>query len=160
MLPKNEEGFEKYKKWAKFWLKQSNVIWTNVWIGGQSVLGDKYGAIHWYPEPSGIYDMEDPETGEILTNEINKAYINPEDHTYQKLVQICMMLDTYYWGENMIIRFQKCKRKFIGRVLCEFPSLPRIHIKGLCKENTMDRDYQLMAPEPTQGKKNTNETRK
>ena len=96
MLPKDEKGFEKYKKWAKFWLKKSNVFGTNVWIGGQSVLGDKYGASHWYPEPSGIYDMEDPETGEILTNEINKAYINPEDHTYQKLVQICMMLDTYY----------------------------------------------------------------
>ena len=58
----------------------------------------------------------------------------------------------------MIIRFQKCKRKFNGRVLCEFPSLPRIHIKGFCKDNTIDRDYQLMAPEPTQGKK-TNQTR-
>ena len=44
--------------------------------------------------------MEDPETGEILTNEINKAYINPEDHTYQKLVQICMALDTYYWRKH------------------------------------------------------------
>ena len=95
MLPQDEQGFQKLQEWAKFWHKKSNVSWVGVWIGGRSILGDKYGASHWYPEPSGIYDMEDPETGEIITNDINKAYINPEDHTYQKLVHICMFYDSY-----------------------------------------------------------------
>ena len=140
----------------KILVEKNDVMRTHVWIGGQSVLGDKYGASHC----TGIQNQ-----GEFMIWKILRLgkYLPMKSTKLISTQKITLIKNQcrYVWrwihtiGENMIIRFQKCKRKFIGRVLCEFPSLPRIHIKGLCKENTMDRDYQLMAPEPTQGNTST-----
>ena len=57
----------------------------------------------------------------------------------------------YIDGKNPDYQFQKCKRKIVGRVLCEFHKLPEIHVKGLCEESQIDRNFQLI--DPTSGER-------
>ena len=95
MIPKDIAGTEKLDKVLRDYFAKCNVteqVWLTAWVGGISILGDKYGAEHWYPEKDGLYDFEDPDTGEVLTNEVNKKYFTErEGHTYQKLVHIYVL---------------------------------------------------------------------
>ena len=116
-------------------------------------MDDKYGASHWYPD-KGRYDFIDPETGEILTNAEIKKVMRPESHTYQKLVHICAYVTNDPGKHPYKLSLQKCKRKVVGRVLCEFESTPVIRIKGLCSKSPIDRDFQLIDPTIGEGKIN------
>ena len=76
---------------------KSNITETiRAWVGGISRVGDKYGASHWWTEPSGIYDIVEPDIGELLTNDVNKELFYKEVHTYQKVVNMCV----HFW-KNM-----------------------------------------------------------
>ena len=93
LLPATVTGIENLNdRVHHFRLKANVTSGTKVWIGGSTFLGDKYGAFHTYPEPTGIWDIEDPETGKILTNEVNKKFIQKEIVTYHKLVRLCLRM--------------------------------------------------------------------
>ena len=123
----------------------------DAWIGGMVNLGDKYGASHWWPAPDGIYGFEDPDTGRVLTNEVNKKFFQREVATYQKLVNLCASITMHISGKDPSYIVHKCKRKVIGRVLCEFDKHPVIIVKGLCAESRIDRSFQLINPSLGEG---------
>ena len=58
---------------------------------------------------------------------------------------------TFQSSKKKCVRPQKCKRKLIGRVMCEFESKPFIRIKGLCQQSTIDRDFVLIEPKLGEG---------
>ena len=62
------------------------------------------------------------------------------------LVNVCAHMTMYIDGRDPDFTYQKCKRKIIGRVICEFAKFPNIHIKGLCEESKIDRSFQLIDP--------------
>ena len=151
MFPKNRTRAEQLINYLHYFQEKSNLTGgTWAWVDGISSLGEHYGASHWYPQ-QGRYEMKDPDTGDILTNEDNKEFIRPESHTYQKLVYICAAFSTLkgYLPYRLIL--QKCKRKIVGRVLCEFETTPVIRIKGLCKQSRIDREFQLIEPNIGEG---------
>ena len=156
-LPRNAEELEVLHEAGKKFNDMTNTSGSRIWIGGRTKLGDKYGASHWYPEnPSGVYAVEDPETGENLLNEENLAWFKKDHHTYQKLVHLCVIFLNYNDrredNDPLVLFWQKCTRKFVGRVFCEFTNRPTLHIKGLCKDSPIDRNFQLIDPQPGQGK--------
>ena len=100
------------------------------------------------------YLMIDPESGKILTNEENRELMRPDIHTYQKLVNLCAHMTYNPDHAPYNIAVQKCSRQIIGRVLCEFDTTPVIRIKGLCKQSSMDRYFQLIEPKIGEGNYN------
>ena len=88
----------------------------------------------------------------ILTNEVNREFFHKEPHTYQKLVNLCVQATMYADGKEPTYHFQKCKRKILGRIVCEFEKFPIIHVKGLCEESPIDRNFQLIDPNFGEGK--------
>ena len=119
------------------------------WIGGLSDISESYGKPHWSP-PMGLYDMKHPETGQPLINEENRKSIHREGHSYEILENVCFVVAVRI-GEDPMLHFQKCKRKLIGRVMCEFESKPLIRIKGLCQQSPIDRDFVLIEPKLGEG---------
>lgn len=117
--------------------------------GGGWVGGEGSGSPHWFPD-KGIFAFVDPETGESLITEENDKFITKAKHSYQVLEDIC--LHCCGPGERLIkCNWQKCKRKRIERVLCEFETTPAIRIKGLCKQSPINRDFQLVETNPEKG---------
>ena len=119
------------------------------WVGGVSKVGKDSESPHWFPD-KGLYSFVDPETGEELINKENMEFIAKAIHSYQILEDICLHCGP---GKTAIkCNWQKCKRKLVGRVLCEFESIPAIKIKGLCKQSPIDRDFILIDPKQYEGK--------
>ena len=117
------------------------------WVGGVSKRGEGSEAPHWFPD-RGIFDFIDPETGEDLITDDNKKFIAMAIHSYQILEDICLHCSGI---TNLECNWQKCKRKLVGRILCEFDQTPAIRIKGLCKHSPIDRDFLLIEPAPDEG---------
>ena len=155
MFPESLEELEKVDSYLRSYAEKTNYSGNaiNAWVGGVSSLTESIGKSHWYPN-LGIYDILHPETGSLLLNEVNKHFIIKDGHTYQKLAHICLLIN-YRPDREGPSKFhhQKCKRKIIGRVLCEFKASPIIRIKGLCQQSTIDRDFLLIDPKLGEGKR-------
>ena len=125
---------------------------SNLWafVGGRTRLGEHLDALRWFPESTGIYDFEDPETGKLLITDENREIINRDDHTYQKMKDLCISIVDVIKDFN--IMWVKCTRKIVGRIFCEFDEHPNIKIKGLCDQSSIDRAYQLIDPTIGEGK--------
>ena len=68
LIPSDIPGIENFDAILRVHFEKCNVTKhqperTSVWIGGLSVLGEKFGAEHWWPEPDGLFDLEDPDSG-------------------------------------------------------------------------------------------------
>ena len=87
-----------------------------------------------------------------MITEENKKFIYRDGHSYEKQTQTCVAHCSRGGIKNPYYGFQKCKRKLIGRVMCEFESSPFIRIKGLCQQSTIDRDFYLIEPKLGEGK--------
>ena len=143
-LPADEEGFQRIREVIKeFSMKNNDSEAFLTYLGGRARLGDKLGSSHWYPlEPFGIYDFEDHNTGELLSNDINREYMDPGPCSYHKLPYICL---AYHSTDNKM-QWHPCGREIFGRIFCEFKQLPKMRIKGLCEESLIDRTFQLIDP--------------
>ena len=63
-LPATIAGMKNLDNRVRHFALKANVSSrVQAWIKGVTYLGEKYGAFHTYPEPTGIWDIEDPETG-------------------------------------------------------------------------------------------------
>ena len=154
MLPTTIERIEMLLSYLRYYQKKTNHSKPiEAWVGGVSKLDEQYGTSHWYP-PNGRYLLIDPKSGKILTNEENRELMRPDIHTYQKLVNLCAHMTYNPDHAPYNIAVQKCSRQIIGRVLCEFDTTPVIRIKGLCKQSSMDRYFQLIEPKIGEGNYN------
>ena len=150
LLPPNEEGMLKLLNILQDYRNKTNSPQLASFVGGRTQLGEHLNALRWFPESTGIYDFEDPETGKLLITDENREIINRDDHTYQKLKDLCICIADAI--KNFHIMWQKCTRKVIGRIFCEFDEHPNIKIKGLCDQSSIDRAYQLIDPTIGEGK--------
>ena len=149
-LPTDEDGLKSMAIVGKQFLKKTNVSSFSAWIGGNSRIHETNRRAHWYPEPSGIYDFEDPVTGKILTNDLNRKYIVRQYATYESPETMCLMVVADL-DKDIRFEWQACSRKFAGRMVCEFEKMPFFRIKGLCAKSPIDRMFQLIDPRPGQG---------
>ena len=135
---------------TSFDAKTNSSSWA--WVGGVSKGGEGSDVPHWSPD-EGIYDFVNPETGQTLINEENKEHIGMDGHSYQQLVENCLVCSSNKENDPPVrCGWQKCNRKYTGRVYCEFDSTPAIKIKGLCKKSLIDRDFQLIEPKINEGR--------
>ena len=149
LLPATKEGLNQLADYFKSFGKKSNLTEVGGWMGGVSKL-DSQDA-HPYPD-KGVYDFVDRETGQSLINEENRKFMKREIISYQILEDICMNCYTPSSNDDLNCAWQKCSRKQVGRVICEFTSTPAIRIKGLCSQAPIDKDFLLMEPKPNEGK--------
>ena len=94
LFPTNGTRIEELVNYLTFFAEKTNLTsGVEAWVSGVSKLDDKYGSSHWYP-PGGVYELIDPENGNLLLNDENRKLILPDGHTYQKLVHICPHITT------------------------------------------------------------------
>ena len=157
IIPSDEAGFRYLDMMLHNFEAKTNITlmkWSTLWIGGRAKIPEEEIA-HYYPEPSGVFAVYDPDSGDNLMTKENERFFAPIKESYHMMVEMCpvFQMTTNPDKEDPKIHWQKCSRKgYFGRIFCEFPKFPSIHIKGLCKESTMDRNYILLAIESNQGK--------
>ena len=117
------------------------------WVGGVSKREEGSEAPHCFPD-GGLFDLIDPETGKNLITDENKKFIAMAIHSYEILEDICLHCSG---NTRLECNWQKCKKKLVGRVLCEFDKTPAIRIKGLCQQSPIGRDFLLIEPKPDEG---------
>ena len=155
-IPRDEAGLRTLDTMLHQFEEKTSVElmkWQTLWIGGKAKLPEEELA-HYYPEPSGVFVAVDEETGENLMTKENEKYFAPIKESYHMMVKMCptFQMTTNPAKDEPKIHWQKCSRKgYFGYIFCQFQKYPSIHIKGLCEEATMDRDYILLDFEPNQG---------
>ena len=155
-FPKDEEAAVKIKTVLIDFMDKANLSEIQAWVGGRARIETFLETPYAYPY-SSFWDVEDPETGELLLNDQNRKYLATVYHSYKILKDLCLaaFVAREEWllaGKKYFYTWEKCEREIWGRVLCEFDDIPIITIKGFCSKELMDKKYQLIDVKPGQGK--------
>ena len=159
LFPIDEDKALKIKNVLINFVEITNLTEIQAFVGGRARIENYSKIPHSYPVATGFWDVEDPETGDLLVNDENRKYLANVFHSYAMLEDLC--LGAFYYpggfseivsGKDLFYTWEKCERKLWGRVLCEFDTIPTITIKGFCQKELMDRNYQLIDIKPEQGR--------